>query len=282
MSGKTAADRFSLPSVNWLRLGGAGEVAGDPEPVWPLLDVLDAAAAAGFVNVGIDLYTVRAYVDRGGRVEDLADELRSRRLTCTDVGVLPLGGTDVRAVAEEAAELAAVTAAPTCIAGLVASVDEQQAIGELRDSARILAPAGARIAIEFVAYFGVARLADAVRICSAVGWERCGLLVDTWHFFRSGAPWEELRSLDRDAIALVHVNDGPLETEGDPVTEGRFRRRLVGRGSFPLARFAATLDGLGYRGAFGVEVLSDDVRERPPADGARLLLETARADWPGF
>ena len=39
------------------------------------------------------------------------------------------------------------------------------------------------------------RLQDAVDVCGAVGWERCGVLLDSWHFFRGGAPWELLRSL---------------------------------------------------------------------------------------
>src|SRR5213592_449596 len=91
---------FSLPTVNWLRFGAPPGGVGDPEPVWPLEAVLDGAAAAGFTRVGLDLYTVRDYLARGGRIGDIVGELRSRGLACTDVGVLPLGATDVGSATE--------------------------------------------------------------------------------------------------------------------------------------------------------------------------------------
>jgi sugar phosphate isomerase/epimerase len=264
-------DRLSTTSFNWLRLGGSSDPGREPEPEWPLTTVLDGVASAGFAHVGLDLATVRAFLGGDGAMNAVADALRSRGLACSDVGVLPLGTGDVRATAETLASLASATGSRTCIASLVASLDPDAAIAELEDCLEILARAETRVALEFVAYFGLTRLSDAVPICRAVGWDRCGLLIDTWHFFRSGAPWAELRSLDGTQIALVHVNDGPNETSGDPVEEGRFRRLPPGHGEFPLAEFAAVLEEIGYTGTVSAEVLSAAVRVRPPAEGARLL-----------
>lgn len=91
-----------------------------------------------------------------------------------------------------------------------------------------------------------------------------------------GAP-----ALGRDQIGLVHVNDGPREPAGDPLFEGRFARLPVGAGAFPLAEFAAAVDRTGYRGFVSTEVLSSDLRRLPPEDGARTLIESLRAGWPG-
>jgi sugar phosphate isomerase/epimerase len=261
----TEPGRFSLPTYNWLRFPASGQ----PAPGWRLDEILDGAAAAGFAHVGLDHFTLRA--------EPIIEtSLAARGLACSDVGVLALGAADVREPAECLARLAAAVGAPICIAAVPAPVVRDEAIRQLDAAAAVLARAGVRIALEFAAYGGLTSLAGAAAICEAVGWERCGLLVDSWHFFRTDEPWSLLRSLDGDRVALVHVNDGALAAAGDPVEEGRFARLPPGAGEFPLAAFAATLDGIGYRGALGVEVLSDDVRLLPPGLGARLLMKSLR------
>jgi sugar phosphate isomerase/epimerase len=237
--------------------------------------VLDGAAAAGFEAVGLDNFSLR-----GERIDDLGDLLRTRGLACSDVGVLPIGTERVLEVAETLARVAQATGAPVCIAAFFAPVPFDEAVRDLEACAAILGRAGARLALEFASYGGLRRLADAAALCDTVGWERCGLLVDTWHFFRTGAPWDGLRSLDGDRIALVHVNDGRAEAGPDLVHEGRFRRLPVGSGSFPLADFRAALDELGFTGTLSTEVLSDDIRLRPPEEGARVLLAGLRDFWP--
>ncbi len=272
--------RFSLLTANWLQYAEGPDLARDPVPAWPLEEVLDAASGAGFTSVGLDGYTLRRHVAEGGRIEDLGDTLRSRGLTCSDVGVLRLGTSGLRSDAETLAQVASVTGARLCIAAFARPLDDDQAIAELHECADILAPARVRLALEFVAYSGLRLLADAAVLCKAVGWQGCGLLVDTWHFFRSGAPWSDLQSLESERVALVHVNDGPLEPAADPVFEGRFRRLPPGSGRFPLAEFAAALDGIAYSGPLGVEVLSDDVRRLHPRAGAQLLFDSMREAWP--
>jgi sugar phosphate isomerase/epimerase len=237
---------------------------------------LDGAAAGGFTAVGLDHYTVGS--DDPDQVAALLDE---RGLVCTDVGVLPLGTDALDRAAETLVGLAAATGAPVCIAAFYAPVARARALAELDRCAEMLSQVGTRIALEFAAYGGLTRLADAVSLCEEVGWDRCGVLVDTWHFFRTDAPWDVLRSLAGEQIALVHVNDGPAVPGDDAVREGRFGRLPVGAGAFPLEEFAAALDGVGYAGALSTEVLSDDVRNSEPEEGARLLFASLRDGWPG-
>jgi sugar phosphate isomerase/epimerase len=272
----SALDRFSLPTFNWLRF----PERQDPAPAWPLPDVLDGAAAAGFGRVGLDLFTVRAHLGGGHGLRDLGASLRARGLACSDVGVVAIGGAGARRSAEAVARLADAVGARICIAAIPAPVPRDVAVRQLETAAGIVARAGARVALEFASYGGLTRLADAVALCEAVGWERCGLLVDAWHFFRGGEPWSLLRSLDDDRVALVHVDDGRRAARADPVVDSRFRRLPPGAGEFALAAFAAALDDVGYRGSLSVEVLADEVRLQPPADGARLLMRSLRDAWP--
>lgn len=267
--------RFSLPTVNWLQHPDGGTLGrSDPVPLWPLELVLDGAAAAGFPAVGLDHYTLRSYP-----VADLGRMLRDRGLFCSDVGILPVGRDDARDVAATLAHIAEATAAPTCIAAFFEPLDHADAVRALDECASVLAGAGVRIALEFASYGGLTRLADAVALCDAVGWERCGLLVDTWHFFRAGPDWPLLGSLAGEQIALVHANDGLEGAADDPVWDGRHARLPAGTGTFPLAEFARTLAAAGYRGMFSAEVLSDSVRTEPPSVGARALLDAFQGPW---
>ena len=239
-------------------------------PARPLEDVLDAAAVAGFRAVGLDDLTVA-----GADPDEVAALLHSHGLVCTDVGVLRVGAGEIRPQAERLAALAAATGAGVCIAALYTPTPAA-ALADLRAAADVLADADVRIALEFAPYGGLPTLSDAIDICAVVGWERCGLLVDSWHFFRSDEPpWALLRSLDADQIALVHINDAS-EPEGDLISESRFRRLPPGAGTFPLDDFAGALEVVGYDGVVSVEVLSEELRRRPPAAAARELFDSLR------
>ena len=258
--------------MNWLRFASDRE----PVPEWPLEAILDGAAAAGFGAVGLDRHTVARHVDAGGNVERLGEELRARGLSCTDIGVLPLGTPGVGDAAELLARLASATGADTCIAAHYAPTSFEAAARELTASAEILAAAGATLALEFVVYGPLRSLDDATDLCEAVGWDRCRLLVDTWHVFRGGEPLSRLRSLGGEQIGLVHLNDGAATPHDDAVLEGRFGRLLPGCGAFPLSEFAAAVEATGYRGPVGVEVLSEELRRLPPDEGARELMRSLR------
>ena len=63
----------------------------------------------------------------------------------------------------------------------------------------------------------------------------------------------------------------------DLVHESRFRRTPPGAGTFALGEFAEALDAIGYDGVVSIEVLSAALRRRPPAEGARELLDSLEA-----
>lgn len=227
--------------------------------------MLAGAAAAGFDAVGLDDMTLA-----GRDADEVALLLQENGLTCTDVAVLR-ADDGVPAQAESLAALATATGAGVCIAAL--ATRSAASIDNLRDGAAILAEAGVRTALEFVPYGGVRTLSEGVDVCAEIGWDRCGLLLDSWHFFRAGEDWDLLSSLAPEQIALVHVNDAP-PLVGDLAYESRFRRTAPGDGTFPLAEFLDALEAIGYEGVVSLEVLSASLRSRPPAEGARELHDS--------
>ena len=212
----------------------------------------------------------------GGGTERLVRLLRRHRLACTDVGVLVVDQPNAQADAAFLAELARATGARVCIA-VFDSRPTPASLATLERCSEQLAEAGARVALEFVAYTGVATLGEAMEVCGTVGWERCGVLLDSWHFFRGGAPWGVLRSMAGAHLALVHVNDGAPPAGDDPIFESRNRRLPAGRGTFPLATLAAVLAELGYEGVVSAEVLSEELRGLPLEAAARELMTSLRS-----
>jgi sugar phosphate isomerase/epimerase len=257
-------DQLSVLAANWLRWPQHGE-DGAPTPEWPLEAVLDGVAAAGFAAIGLDHYTL------GHRDPNrVASALRARGIACSDVGIVQIGELQ-RADLERLAEAGSALGATLCIAALYRALPHADVVRELRAAAAVLAPAGIRLAFEFTSYGNTISLAEAVAICDDVGWERCGLLVDAWHVFRGGESLADVAALDSGRIALVHVDDGAAEPLADGMVEGRFHRLLPGAGAFDLDGFFDALAAAGYAGPVSVEVLSEELRRLPPAEGARLL-----------
>lgn len=248
--------------------------------MWPLARLVDAVAGAGSPGIGLDVYTTARHVDAGGRVEDIPAMLGSRGLACTDIAPLLIDDDDARSTAEEFARVADVTGARTCIAAVYSPTPRNEVIRRLRLCADIVGESGARLALEFTSFGGLTSLSEAVSLCDAVGWERCGVLVDSLHFFRTGAPWPDVRSLDGDQIALVHLDDAPPTAGDDRVFESRFRRVPPGAGSLPLQEFRDAIVATGYRGVVSAEVLSTGLRALPPEEGARELMDAVRRSWP--
>jgi sugar phosphate isomerase/epimerase len=236
-------------------------------------------ARSGSPGVGLDAYTIAEHVRVGGTLDGVAAMLRARGLVCTDVGALLLAEDDTLEAARALADLAAATRAGVCIAAVSSPKPRAQVVDDLGRCTEMLAEGGTRLALEFTSYGGLLGLEDSIDLCETVG-RGCGVLVDSLHFFRTGAPWDTLRSLAADRIALVHIDDVPERATTDVVLESRFGRVPPGSGVLPLGEFRAALDGAGYDGVVSAEVLSTRLRALPPEEGARELVDALRRTWP--
>lgn len=267
----------SLPTVNWLRMPRGGRAGTDEDPAagHPLRTVLDAAVRAGFRAVGLDIYSVGG----GAGSSAAAAALSERHLACTEVGVLTIGDGCGPVRAEELGQLAREVGAALCVT-VFGDVWPADAVGELRRCATILAASDVRLALEFVPYHSLQTLSAAIELCSAVGWERCALQLDSWHFFNSNEPWHLLSTLSGEQIALLQLSDSLPREGSDLRYEGRFRRALPGQGVSDIARFIRSVRSTGFDGVVSAEVLSAPLREQTPDAAARSLMASLVACWP--
>jgi sugar phosphate isomerase/epimerase len=245
----------------------------------PVLDVIRLAADAGFDAIGVDLASVTAH----GSVDDVAGAIHDAGLRCSDVLVLvPGADDDLSATARTLGRLAGAVGAAACIAAVAAPVPWDGLVASLGECASILADHGCRLAVEFTPYSALATVSEAKQLCGAIGWDRCGLVLDSLHFFRSGAPWDELAALDAGQIAVVQWDDVPAAPPESLVDESRNRRLLPGAGGLPLADLAAAVRATGWDGIVSAEILSESFRQTEPATAipaAYAALTSPAAGW---
>jgi sugar phosphate isomerase/epimerase len=134
--------------------------------------------------------------------------------------------------------------------------------------------AGTRVALEFMPMTNLATLKAAVDFVTAVGNRHGGLAVDTWHVHRGGTSYAELeRILPADYTFVVELDDADEQVVGTLWQDTIDRRRLPGEGAFDVPAFIAAVHRTGYRGHWGVEILSAEHRALP----VREALTRARA-----
>lgn len=240
-----------------------------------LVDVLERASEAGFTRIGFDTASLDAHRAAGGELGEIRSTLSSLGLGVTDI--LYLAVTDDRsgdeAIAERRLADALALGASWCLVAVPEPVGDVEVRHRLRDLGDRFGAEGVKLAIEFTSYAHLADLASTVELCEEVGWDRCGVVLDSLHFFRSGADWDSLGGLANDQIAYVQLADAPSEPPASLREESRNGRMLPGAGGLPLADLLDEVRRTGFDGDVVAEVLSEDLRARPLVESVRRTYE---------
>ena len=104
-----------------------------------------------------------------------------------------------------------------------------------------------------------------------------GLAIDTWHMAKLGIEPDDLRRVPTRFLSWVELSDGRYESLPDLVDETVNHRELPGEGEFPIGSYVAVGRELGYQGPWGVEVLSEELRNLPIDQIFERAYETSSA-----
>src|SRR5579863_6713298 len=256
----------------------------------PLESLIDAAGAAGLGAV-----TLTAGMYEASRARGVSDAQLRRRLAEQGVrvhaidpliGVLP--GTpkpaDVPAenrayfeFTEErcyaaAAALGAETINLAHFGGR--AVAEQEFIDCLGPLAERAGRHGVRLTLEFLPESAIPDLAAAQRIVTAVGSRNLRMLLDTWHFARSGGTLGQLLAVPQGLIGGLQISDRREPPPGTAYTP-MGGRLLPGEGEMPLVGLLQALLQREPGLTVAVEVFSDELKALPaPEIAARVAAST--------
>jgi sugar phosphate isomerase/epimerase len=137
---------------------------------------------------------------------------------------------------------------------------------------------GLRLQLEFMPGSGIPDLASAWEIVRLAGRPNGGVLVDSWHFFRSTPDFALLSSIPPERIFALQLGDAPALPVEEVAHELLHSRLLPGEGELELTRFLRAMPGDSLPALSGPEIFSDELWARyEPKQLGEHLAETTRA-----
>lgn len=230
---------------------------------------LYAAATAGFAAVGLSWEEIEPALERD------AEEIRLAELAVAEMTGLsswtesdPTAHSLAMIQAEAIFEMAADLGCSVVVAGppveAVEPVPAATAFGEL---CRLADRFKVRVGIEFLGRgHSLSTFASVWHIIELADVPNGGLVLDTFHFHRSGCTLEMLESVPAEKIFLVQVSD----SVDLPLRELEDRHRVYpGSGVIPLDPLLAALGEKGYSGYYTLELHNEGYWEEDPLVVAR-------------
>lgn len=286
-------DVFNLPAYGRRLIRHRASAAKMPNPRQLLLghfcleglprERFRAAAAAGFTGVSLFWQEIVARRRREGGLTGCCQELREAGIGAPVMEYIPLPTRqELAGFAANAAEVAGVSANLGCAIVQAVALGLGTPFEVLVEGLKVLAQAcaSARIkcVVEFVPFItSLPTLRSAVELVHAVDRGNVGLLIDSMHFFRSGAPWDELGALDVE-VMVAQVNDAPIRRPNDDYgLECMKMRRLPGDGEFDLTRFIRTLNRISPGVLLMAEVVNSELLAMPAGPAAAVIAE--KTQW---
>jgi sugar phosphate isomerase/epimerase len=260
----------------------------------PFLDRLAPARAAGFAGVSMFATDFEAMTEQGISAGEIRARVRDAGLEISEVemvanwlpAIAPRGGTPewleallARLTPEHVVGVAAAVGARGVTIGamLGGHFEVERMAGQFAGVCDLAAEQGLHVALEFIPTGGVPGLAEGWEVVRRAGRENGGLLVDSWHFFRSGSSLDQLATLPGSAIKSVQIGDAPAAPEADLDHAMMHDRLLPGEGELDLQCFIAAIRRTGTAAPIAVEVFSDALSAQPVDVIARSCAQAARS-----
>ena len=122
-------------------------------------------------------------------------------------------------------------------------------------------------------------LDSVLTVVAGAGAPNGGVAIDTWHMSKLGITPDDLRRIPLEYLSWVELSDGLRDDMDDRVDETVNHRALPGEGDFDLRAYVDACRDHGYAGPWGVEVLSDELRNNPIDVIFRRAYETTAAQF---
>ncbi|MCF2527846.1 sugar phosphate isomerase/epimerase family protein [Yinghuangia soli] len=169
-----------------------------------------------------------------------------------------------------------------------AAVDPEQAAPAFAALCDKAAGYGLLVHLEFLPWSGIPDIHAAARIVALADRPNGGILLDTWHHYRSGGGLADLTPEVTRHINGIQISDAPAQpssaTAADAAAlmdETMTRRLLPGDGDADVAATLRALRAAGVDAPVGVEVFSSELAARGVHEAARAAAAAGRAVMPG-
>jgi len=253
----------------------------------PLVQEIEIAARAGFTGIEPWVSEIDEHVRSGKSLKDLAKLIRDRGMVVADVIAFAEWIVDDasrrRKGLEEAKRIMGLCqeigsphlAAPPQGAREGPKLDTGRMAERYAELCKIGASMAVAPALEVWGFSpNVTRLGEATMIAMESGARNACLLPDVYHLYKGGTDPNALRLLNKDAIAILHVNDYPA-IDRAKITDAQ--RVYPGDGMAPLKQIFRDLRAIGYTGMLSLELFNRDYWQRDALAVTVTGMEKLRA-----
>ncbi|MDG4667760.1 sugar phosphate isomerase/epimerase [Mycobacterium sp. 236(2023)] len=274
-----------LVATAWTSAGDTSPMLSPATSPVPVAERLQAIVEAGYVGFGLiadDLLAVRDSIGFAALRDMAADHgLSHIEIELLERWWIPPGRPghtyDVRGLLFEAARVLNPVFIKIGSENGPPLTDLAPLVAPLRELADEAARLGTRIAIETMPFSRIATVPMGAELVTAADHLGVGLLVDAWHVFRAGTSLSELDATLPDGMIFgVELDDAAPEVVGTLFEDTVERRLLCGEGAFDLTGLIGLLRAKGFDGPWGVEILSEDLRQLPVRQALQQAADTAR------
>jgi sugar phosphate isomerase/epimerase len=140
---------------------------------------------------------------------------------------------------------------------------------------------GTKVGFELMPFAMIRTLEDSLKLVESASAPNGGICFDTWHIVKLNIPYDDLRRIPSQYIISVELNDGTFECPWSLHEDTVNHRRLCGEGEFDVKGFIAAMEDAGYRGPWGIEVLSEELRKWPLENLTTKAFDTTMAQFSG-
>jgi len=139
---------------------------------------------------------------------------------------------------------------------------------------------GTRIAFELMPFAMIDTLQDSLAMVSGASAKNGGIAFDLWHIVKLRIPYEDVARVPAQYLLSVEINDGTFEAPWSLHEDTINHRRFCGEGEFDVKGFVACLLKAGYKGPWGIEVLSQELRDKSLEELTTRAFQTTMAQFP--
>jgi sugar phosphate isomerase/epimerase len=138
---------------------------------------------------------------------------------------------------------------------------------------------GTKIGFELMPFAMLETLKDTLAMVEGAGAKNGGICFDLWHIVKMHIPYEDVARVPKRYFISVEINDGTFEAPWSLHEDTVNHRRFCGEGEFDVKGFVDCLQKAGYQGPWGIEVLSEELRQKPLEELTTRAFSTTMAQF---
>jgi sugar phosphate isomerase/epimerase len=138
---------------------------------------------------------------------------------------------------------------------------------------------GTKILFELIVDAMIRTLPETLEMVEGADAKNGGIMIDLWHIVKLGIPYEEVGRIPSRYLLGVELNDGTLKCPWSLHEDTVNHRKFCGEGEFDVKGFVKCLLKAGYKGPWGIEVLSEELRPKPLEEAATRAFNTTIAQF---